>query len=306
MCCFCFVVQCISITIIKKQTFNKKRLQLTPPWGLNDNDKTIIGCKHMKIKPNKIALACALLGAANAYAESKDSFEFHGYFRSGSLYSVENDLAKSMFPAQKETLGRLGIESDDFWELAFFKNWELDDGKKIRIKTRLGAQNMTGDPDATEQLDAMLGTSIDAKNTGLIEAYVEFEGLTDTGVFWGGRRYYGRDNYIFMTDFFYTDWSGTGLGVEGMKLGGDMTMDLAYVASDRSTLNFFTGENNPLHLVHAAIGSGGFEAHFVAKYMADNFVGGTEFANSGFETALMYGPQDFFGIGKGTVVFLFL
>ncbi|WP_026971070.1 carbohydrate porin [Aliagarivorans marinus] len=255
----------------------------------------------MKLKA--LSLACATAMATGAFtnvAAAEESFGFHGYFRSGTLFSVENDLNQAPFPGSKENMGRLGLESDDFFELAFDKGWALEDGKTITIKTRLGANNVFGDQEHTW---AMQGYTVDAKPTGLIEAFVEFEGITSTGKMWGGQRYYGRDNYNFLTDFFYTDWSGTGLGVQQVELGGGK-WDFAYLASNRSNNGWWGTETNaPLHMAHMRAEYGAWRLDFAGKYMSDNYIDldgdgdlSREYATSGIETAITFTPSGFFGI----------
>lgn len=258
------------------------------------------------MKVSKLALACLLATSGlsvtqSASAATKDGIEFHGYFRAGALFSVEDDMKRAKFPAQKETLGRLGIESDNHYELALDKTFALDDGKSIKIKTRAGAAN-------NRTANNQLGTNVDATDIGIMETFVEFGGLTDTGTFWAGKRFYGKDNYIFMTDLFYTDWSGTGLGIEGYE-SGDVKWDAAYIASDRSNNDagrWGNDTNNTMHAAHLGANFGKFELHGVAKYLPDNTsqvgddVYNSDWADTGFELTGIYTPERFFGLpGNG-------
>lgn len=248
------------------------------------------------MKISKVSLACLLAlstQATQVMAETEDGFEFHGYFRAGVLVSAENDFKRAKFPASKERLGRLGIESDSHFELALQKNFNMDNGQKIRIKTRAGADN-------SQSAMNQLGANADAANSqiGLMETFVEFEGvLSDTGVLWAGKRFYGKDNYIFMTDFFYTDMSGTGVGIEGVELGGNK-WDFAYIGSDNSqdTANFWSDENNLMHAFHTSVNFGSFEVHGMAKHLPDNIVGGETYASSGAEVTGIYHSESVFGL----------
>ncbi|POB67676.1 maltoporin, partial [Vibrio vulnificus] len=249
------------------------------------------------MKLSKLTLAClvataGLSAAPVVHAEKSDGFEFHGYFRAGALYSKNDDFKRSKFPASKERLGRLGIESDNHFELALQKNFENDDGQKIRIKTRVGADN------AQSGGNNQLGTNADAANSsiGMVETFVEFDGVTETGTVWGGTRFYGKDNYIFMTDFFYTDMSGTGVGIEGVQLG-DYKWDFAYIASDNAEDSFWaTNSNNPMHAVHVGVDFDGVELHAMGKYLPDNFVDGTEYASNGVEMTAIVHSDKVFGL----------
>lgn len=249
------------------------------------------------MKLSKLTLAClvataSLSAAPVVHAEKSDGFEFHGYFRTGALYSKNDDFKRSKFPASKERLGRLGIESDNHFELALQKNFENDDGQKIRIKTRVGADN------AQSAGNNQLGTNADAANSsiGMVETFVEFDGVTETGTLWGGTRFYGKDNYIFMTDFFYTDMSGTGVGIEGVQLG-DYKWDFAYIASDNAEDSFWaTNSNNPMHSVHVGVDLNGVELHAMGKYLPDNLVDGTEYASNGVEMTVIVHSDKVFGL----------
>ncbi|WP_436323811.1 carbohydrate porin [Vibrio cidicii] len=249
------------------------------------------------MKLSKLTLAClvataGLSAAPVVHAEKSDGFEFHGYFRAGALYSENDDFKRAKFPASKERLGRLGIESDNHFELALQKNFENDDGQKIRIKTRVGADN------AQSGGNNQLGTNADAANSsiGMVETFVEFDGVTETGTVWGGTRFYGKDNYIFMTDFFYTDMSGTGVGIEGVQLG-DYKWDFAYIASDNAEGEWWAlNANNPMHSVHVGVDLDGVELHAMAKYLPDNMVDGKEYASNGMEMTAIVHTDSVFGL----------
>ncbi|MGR5092830.1 carbohydrate porin [Vibrio maritimus] len=233
----------------------------------------------------------AAISSMPALAEKPTSdFEFHGYFRAGAFTSAKENFKQHRWGGQKETLGRLGLEADDFWELAFMQRWDWEktedsDGKSVRINARLGQDNPNGNGSNGY-------ANIDGKATGLIESFVEFDGVTNTGTLWGGQRYYGRDNYIFMTDFFYTDYSGTGIGVKGTELGGGL-WDFAYIASNNSV-----GDNEMLNAFHVRADYGQWRIEGMAKQMGEN-VNGDEFAKSGFEGHVQYSPSNFFGFGNG-------
>ncbi|MGR5284340.1 carbohydrate porin [Vibrio maritimus] len=251
------------------------------------------------MKLSQISLACLMAGlsavSSNVIAaENTQGFEFHGYFRAGALYSKNDDFKRSKFPATKEKLGRLGIESDNHFELALQKNFDTADGQAIRIKTRAGADN------AQSEGKNQLGTNADAANgsIGLVETFVEFDGVTETGTMWGGKRFYGKDNYIFMTDFFYTDMSGTGVGVEGIELGGNK-WDFAYIASDNAEGGYWgLDDNNPMHSAHVGVNFGSFEVHAMGKYLPDNFVDDVEYADTGMEITGIYHSDTVFGLSE--------
>ncbi|MEH6454458.1 MAG: carbohydrate porin, partial [Psychromonas sp.] len=258
------------------------------------------------MKLSKITVACLLAtsgltasGAANAAAV--EGFEFHGYFRAGVLTSAEHDFKRSNFAGQKETLGRLGLEADNDVSLTFAKTWAFDDEKTIKIVAGVGG---TGSEDA-------LGSSADATHMGFGETYVELGGIMPSGTLWGGTRDYGKDNYIFMTDFFYTDMSGTGIGVVDYEIG-DTLVNFAYIASDRNDEDYdrwdideetgnLTNLNNLMHAVNLSVTYGAFELSTLLKTMPDNWdETGKEWAETGYDLTAIYNLDSFFFIpGNG-------
>jgi maltoporin len=259
----------------------------------------------VRMKLSKITLACLLAtsgfsvsGVANAAAE--EGFEFHGYFRAGVLTSAENDFKRSNYAGQKETLGRLGLEADNDVNFNLAKTWSFDDDKKIKIVVSAAG---TGTENA-------LSSSSDGSHMGFGETYVEFDGVTPSGKLWGGTRDYGKDNYIFMTDFFYTDMSGTGIGVMDYELG-DTLVDIAYIASDRNddTIDRWAtnsdgnlnNENNLLHAINVSVKYNSFEISGLFKTMPDNWdAAGHEYAETGFDLTAIYNIDSFFFVpGNG-------
>ncbi|WP_257145719.1 carbohydrate porin [Vibrio sp. ES.051] len=246
-----------------------------------------------------------VLGIPNlANANQTEGFEFHGYFRTGIMLSSENDFKRSNYAGQKETLGRLGLEADNDYNANLVSRWDFDDGRNFNIHFGVSKR---GDESA-------LTSSADSVEAGIGNAYFELNGITPSGTLWAGRREYGKeDNYIFMTDFFYHDMSGTGLGIQGYELG-DSLVDLAYIVSDRvdedidrwetdpaEIGNNATNLNNLLHVVNISSTFGNLKLSGLLKAMPDNWDrAGNEWAEMGFDLTATYNLSSFFSIpGNG-------
>ena len=94
--------------------------------------------------------------------------------------------------------------------------------------------------------------------------FIEIKGYTETGKVFAGKRDYGKERYIWMTDFFYSDMSGTGIGIESMKVGSAI-VNAAYIASyrddgydleDNATNPNSENLNNKMHAINIAAKSG--------------------------------------------------
>lgn len=244
------------------------------------------------MKISKVHLACmlAITGVASPsiYAsDNTEGFEFNGYFRQGLLYSVENDLKDSDFVAQKETLGRLGLEYDNQTNLDFSYRWTYGDGRSLKIGAGV-AEGLTA---------------------GNGSGFVEVTGYTDTGVLFAGKRDFGKERYIWMTDFFYTDMSGTGFGVENMKVGSAI-VNAAYISSKRDDYDLEDDEgfkdadniNNIMHAINVAARYGVWDVSATFKAMPDNWdITGKEWAETGFDVTVGYKLFNFLGLqGDGS------
>ncbi|NGN99871.1 carbohydrate porin [Grimontia sp. S25] len=159
-----------------------------------------------------IASVLAVLSSTpTANAAIIDEVEFHGYFRAGFFASKENDFKKADIGGQKEFLGRLGLESDNDGNFGFTTITDIGETQQLRINIGVG----------DTEFDDLIG-------------FLEMDGVTDSGTLWAGKRKIGEENYIFMTDFFYTDLEGIGVGIQDYEVG-DGFIDVAYISSDRGT-----------------------------------------------------------------------
>ena len=252
------------------------------------------------MKLSKITLACLLatsgLGISHvANAAATEDFEFHGSFRAGVLTSDDDEYQRNGWVGTKEMLGRLGIESDNDWGMNLAKKWNLDNGQSVKVTVSVG-----------DEEDAYSASNFPG-------ASIEYQGISETGTIWGGKRDYKKgDNYIFMTDFFYADYSGTGVGINGYEIG-DTKVSVAYMASDRSVDdddNFTDETNSLMHAFIVGAEMGSFKVDLSAKYMPDNqsnyaegdWLAGalTSYAETGFDISATYSMGDFFGLpGNG-------
>jgi maltoporin len=215
------------------------------------------------MKLSKIALSLMMassgMSLANvAQAATDESFEFHGSFRAGTLSSEVDDWERSTWAgATKEMVGRLGIEADNDFGISFAKKWVLDNGKSVKVTV--------GEEDDNDNYSS----------SNFPDAFIEYDGIFESGIVWGGKRGYAKnDNYIFMTDFFYVDYSGTGTGIVDYEVG-DAKVDLAYITSDRTedednNVTRDLDTNNLMHAIHLGVDWGQFKIDAAAKYLHDN------------------------------------
>ncbi|MDX8336048.1 carbohydrate porin [Candidatus Cetobacterium colombiensis] len=155
------------------------------------------------------------------YNQEHPSFEFHGYGRSGLLLNANNDLKKGKV-FNKNGVGRLGNESDTYIEAELVKNFYLDNGSWAKWHIMFAK----GTDDYNDWNDGV----------ALRQAYAEmgnlpiFSGAFKESVIWAGKRFYNRRD-IHITDYYFTDYSGTGAGIDNIKVGEGM-LDLGVIARD--------------------------------------------------------------------------
>lgn len=240
-----------------------------------------------------VALASGLLLSNTVSAT--ESIGFHGYIRAGSLFDTKDNFSKAGYADEMDkNMGRIGAEVDNSWEGRLNKLWDLGSGKSVDIHLNIESK---GDG---------LQTRTAPRETGISESYVELGGITPTGKVWGGMRYYGRDNYIYTTDYFYTDYSGTGAGVKDLELGGGK-WNFAYINSnDTDHTERPDGSSAIMHTLHSSARYGAWDMELAAKQMPDNtFTGdGNKYATKGIEGTLIYSLDDFFTLPGGFSKFI--
>jgi maltoporin len=258
----------------------------------------------MKLSKIALSLLVATSGLATTdmvQAAADESLEFHGSFRAGVLVSKEDDYQRATWGgASKEKVGRLGMEADNDFSITLAKKWTLDNGQSVKVTVGVG-----------EDEDSYSASDFPG-------AFIEYDGIFDSGILWGGKRDIAKsENYIFMTDLFYVDYSGMGVGIMDYEIG-NAKVDVAYVASDRAEdedakITRSQDTNNLMHALVLGVDFGTIKFDMAAKTIRDNqsYWGTqnwqsspgsslTEYAETGYDITATYSMDSFFGLeGNG-------
>jgi maltoporin len=150
--------------------------------------------------------------------EQVNSFEFHGYFRSGyGLNSVGGQQVAFEAPGA-DAKYRLGNETETYGELIFVNNWLNPEHStdKAWMKTEFMVEaNTTNSANA-----ASFPNGIGNDQFRFREAFVQVGNIfaiQPNAKFWAGERYYRRQ-HIDIDDFYPLDLSGYGAGVEDVNV----------------------------------------------------------------------------------------
>ncbi len=189
----------------------------------------------------KALFIVGFLVATNAQAD--DSFEYHGYMRSG-IGSSRGGADQVCFKAPgASSMGgavkfRLGNECETFLEAAFTKKHKRDDNSdKPMFSTNFRMAFVSnGDKEwestsvsSSQNSEGEISNSADL-TLALREAYVNAESLFGSTGLWAGKRFYARDD-IHMIDFYFLSNAGPGFGFENTDLG----IAKLHVAATRNT-----------------------------------------------------------------------
>jgi maltoporin len=139
-------------------------------------------------------------------------FFWAGYYRFGFGLTDGDAMVAFQVPGAASKY-RLGNESDLYFEFALGYRHPLDGGSAFIAEAMV---NGFGDSNALVRDDPL------EEGGDLVQAYAGVEGL-GAGVareafVWAGRRYYRRRD-VHMTDFYYENYTGDGVGLENLRLG---------------------------------------------------------------------------------------
>ena len=161
-----------------------------------------------------------------------ESFEFHGYFRSGYGLNSEGGQQVAFQAPGADAKYRLGNEAETYGEFIFVNNWlnPENHSDKAWLKTEVMIEANTTNSGSYANFPGNTGND----QFRLREAFVRAGNILDfqpNAKFWAGERYYRRQ-HIEIDDFYPLDMSGYGAGVEdwNLRIG---KLSVAYLASAR-------------------------------------------------------------------------
>lgn len=160
-----------------------------------------------------------------AFEESKGTY---GYGRVQT--SFQNDKENVCFKLDgAQTKYRLGNECETWLELGIYQDIEFDNGVKIHnqiMPSFYGANESSVDFVRWEDVYSEVFNIFDSNSVS----------------FWLGRRYYKRyDSHI--SDYFFFNMGGTGLGVDNFEIYKDLTLSYSYIYDDLKDDSFEAGES---------------------------------------------------------------
>jgi maltoporin len=147
------------------------------------------------------------------------SFEFHGYFRSGYGLNSEGGQQVAFQAPGADAKYRLGNEAETYGEFIFVNNWLNPErnGDKAWLKTEVMIEANTSNYASYANFPNGIGSDQFRLREAFVRAGHIFESQPDAK-FWAGERYYRRQ-HIEIDDFYPLDMSGYGAGAEDVNIG---------------------------------------------------------------------------------------
>ena len=225
---------------------------------------------------------------ANVVTSLADGFEFHGYARAGMLIDQEGDKGSAFQRAPKKY--RLGNESDTYAEAELVKNFNVGDAKgSFHYMLAFGTENWNS------------WSEIDIATRQVYADITPLGGPT----YWIGKRFYARED-IHINDYYFKDFSGTGAGVQGIKLGNG-SLDLALIGTtplDFENMSKTDKVSRNEYTLHGKYFTGPWSFEAATHYMSDadkDYYGNKleESAVWGAQGAVNYNLPGFYGSQQG-------
>jgi maltoporin len=169
--------------------------------------------------------------------EQVQSFEFHGYFRSGYGLNSKGGQQVAFQAPGAGAKYRLGNEAETYGELIFVNNWVNPEhnSDKAWLKTEAMIEANTGNYATYPNFPGPnFPGNVGNDQFRLREAFVRAGNVLKSqpdAKFWAGERYYRR-YHIEIDDFYPLDMSGYGGGVEDLNVRVGK-LSVAYLAGAR-------------------------------------------------------------------------
>lgn len=147
------------------------------------------------------------------------SFEFHGYFRSGYGLNSEGGQQVAFQAPGADAKYRLGNEAETYGEFIFVNNWLNPDHNNDKAWMMTEVMLEANTTNSASYANFLGGTGNDQFR--LREAFVQGGHILESqpdATFWAGERYYRR-YHVEINDFYPLDMSGYGAGFEDFHVG---------------------------------------------------------------------------------------
>jgi maltoporin len=178
--------------------------------------------------------------------EQVQSFEFHGYFRSGYGLNSKGGQQVAFQAPGADAKYRLGNEAETYGEFIFVNNWlnPEHNSDKAWLKTEVMIEANTGNYASYANFPGNPGNDQFRLREAFVRAGHILENQPDAK-FWAGQRYYRRQ-HIEINDFYPLDMSGYGAGVEdwNIRIGKISVAYLSGARPDIVTQNGNYAKNN--------------------------------------------------------------
>jgi len=171
----------------------------------------------------------ALTLAAMALCQAGWALETKGYLRANAGSNSEGGGQTCFRLAGAGSKYRLGNECGVYGELLLGQRIAgMDGGAELKGYAMVNLINDAANSNASRSQGGW--------DVGLPQAYLAAEHLPQLGgaSLWAGRRYYKRED-LHITDYFYWNPSGLGLGIEDVPVGS-MKFSYAFMHDDRQTM----------------------------------------------------------------------
>jgi len=151
--------------------------------------------------------------------EQVQSFEFHGYFRSGYGLNSQGGQQVAFQAPGADAKYRLGNEAETYGEFIFVNNWLNPDhnSDKAWMRTEVMFEANTTNSASYANFPEGIGNDQFRLREAFVQAGHVLKSQPDAK-FWAGERYYRR-YHIEINDFYPLDMSGYGGGVEDLHVG---------------------------------------------------------------------------------------